>query len=90
MTKYKNISFHKNSLFFLDLKEKNYKSLIEGINDLNSLKPTQNEINFFTKYRKSFLEKTLDNMDNDYYEINHEFKQALFYFSLEFILIIKI
>ena len=57
MTKYKNLCFNNKSCFILDLREKKFKNLIEGIKDLNSFKPTQNEINFFSKYKQTLLEK---------------------------------
>lgn len=51
MTKYKKLCFNNKSFFILDLREKKFKNLIEVIKDLNSFKPTQNEIDFFSKYK---------------------------------------
>lgn len=82
MTKYKNLCFNNKSCFILDLREKKFKNLIEGIKDLNSFKPTQNEINFFSKYKQTLLEKISNSNDDDYFNIDPQYKKALLDFSL--------
>lgn len=80
MVKYNPLNFTKSSTFIFDLREKKYKSLISEIKDLNSLKPTINEINFFKNYIESIKNNIMSEIDLDSYEISEEYKKGLLQF----------
>ena len=77
MVKYTPINFTKDSNFIFDLRKKNYKNLIKEIENLNSLKPTKEDIDFLKKYIANFNEK-IDRQSNYIYKIiDPQFKKAL-------------
>ena len=56
-------NFAKESSFLFDLREKKYESLLENINDLNNLKPDENDILFLDELinEKKILNQKMEN-----------------------------
>lgn len=75
-------NFTKESSFLFDLREKKYESLIENIDDLNNLKPDENDMLFLNKLiNENKINQTIMEGSSDEYDILPKYKDSLLEFT---------